>query len=185
MMGVRVYNDKTGISVTCDAKYWAECKDHNPKQGFALWVPDMTKVNDIPVYNDSSPAAVTLADYSAGSKMNFTFKDMYDEYEKKALLEAVEPYRAIAKELFDKHGLMELRKNGIGTNFKVLENGDGFRRDNTVWFGKCSVCGGHVSSSRFENGWIHSISSPITDAQGKAYSSGRSMASSYACPEAL
>lgn len=54
-MGVRVYNNKTGISVTCDAKYWAECKDHSPQAGFALWTPNMTKPNDIPVYNDSAP----------------------------------------------------------------------------------------------------------------------------------
>jgi hypothetical protein len=184
-MGVRVYNDKTGVSVTCDAKYWAECKDHSPKSGFALWTPDMTKVNDIPVYNDSSPSAVTLADYSADSSVKFTYKDMYTEDEKNALLKAVEPYRAIAKEMYDEHGLIEIRKNGMGTNFKVIGSADGFRKDNTVWGGKCSVCSGQVFSSRFENGWTHNISSPILDSQGNAYSNGRSMAISYACPEAL
>lgn len=67
-MGVRVFNSKTGVSITCDAKYWADCKDHNQAAGFVLWTPAMTAgVIHIPVNNgnDISNGTVTAADYAA------------------------------------------------------------------------------------------------------------------------
>lgn len=64
-MGVRVYNKKTGVSVTCDAKYWADCKDHNVKAGFQLWTPAMTaNVNHIPVNDGNDTPIVTAASYA-------------------------------------------------------------------------------------------------------------------------
>ena len=79
-MGVRVYNSKTGASVTCDAKYWAECSDHGPKAGFALWTPAMTAgVNHIPVNNGNDlpldDSTVTLNEYEDYDAMD---KDDYE-----------------------------------------------------------------------------------------------------------
>lgn len=53
--------------------------------------------------------------------------------------------------------MMEIRINGIGNGFKVLNPEDGYRKDNTVWFGECSVCGEHLSNSRFKGVWVHTL----------------------------
>lgn len=54
--------------------------------------------------------------------------------------------------------LVEIRKNGIGSNFTVIDPQDGFRKDNTVWNGTCANCGERVYSSIVSakyNGWYH------------------------------
>ena len=54
--------------------------------------------------------------------------------------------------------LVEIRKNGIGNGFTVINPEDGFRKDNTVWFGECSKCGERVVSSLMSAknvGWTH------------------------------
>lgn len=73
-MGVRVYNDKTGVSITCDAKYWAECSDHGVKAGYVLWNPSMTNSTSnvlasesLASPNDNDSSTVTLDDYYASS----------------------------------------------------------------------------------------------------------------------
>lgn len=50
-----------------------------------------------------------------------------------------------------------VRTEGIGTNFSVLNPADGFRKDNRLWFGKCSECGETVTNSIFDDGWQHRI----------------------------
>lgn len=53
--------------------------------------------------------------------------------------------------------ITEIRENGYGSNFNVLNPEDGFRKDNRLWFGKCSVCGQSVTNS-FRNGiWEHTV----------------------------
>ena len=40
-----------------------------------------------------------------------------------------------------------IREKGLGTNFRVLNPGDGYRKDGSLWFGECSECGERVNSS--------------------------------------
>jgi hypothetical protein len=54
--------------------------------------------------------------------------------------------------------LSEIRKQGIGNGFTVLNPADGYRKDNTLWFGNCANCGKRVTQSRFNKYWAHSIS---------------------------
>ena len=51
--------------------------------------------------------------------------------------------------------IKEIRESGIGSNFKVVDQKDGFRNDNSIWFGNCATCGGHVSNSVFNGVWEH------------------------------
>jgi hypothetical protein len=56
--------------------------------------------------------------------------------------------------------LVEIRKNGIGNGFTVINPKDGFRKDNRLWFGECATCGESVSSSSMSAnnvGWVHSV----------------------------
>jgi len=51
----------------------------------------------------------------------------------------------------------EIRTLGIGEGFKVIDPADGYRKDNTIWFGTCSVCGERVSHSVITDyKWRHS-----------------------------
>ena len=52
--------------------------------------------------------------------------------------------------------VMEILQKGIGSNFTVLNPEDGYRKDNSLWFGECSVCGERVSNSKHSNKWMHS-----------------------------
>ncbi len=51
----------------------------------------------------------------------------------------------------------EAREQGIGSNFMVLNPADGFRKDNSLWFGKCAECGEHVAHSYHTQAWTHTI----------------------------
>lgn len=53
--------------------------------------------------------------------------------------------------------LAEIRQQGIGKNFTVLDPQDGFRKDNTIWFGTCDTCGDRVSNSLHDRIWIHTV----------------------------
>jgi hypothetical protein len=56
--------------------------------------------------------------------------------------------------------LLEIRKNGLGSNFSVINPHDGYRKDNRLWFGECATCGESVSSSSMSakyNGWTHQL----------------------------
>jgi len=60
-------------------------------------------------------------------------------------------------------GVKTIRERGIGLNFDVLNQGDGFRGDNTVWHGNCSICKMHVSSTFHTKGlWMHTIDLEVT-----------------------
>ncbi len=58
--------------------------------------------------------------------------------------------------------IQEIRENGLGNGFTVLDPKDGFRQDNRVWFGRCSVCGEQVSNGLDDGKWNHSITKTIT-----------------------
>lgn len=56
-----------------------------------------------------------------------------------------------------KENFQSVRENGIGSNFSVINPADGFRKDNRLWFGTCSVCGQSVTNSAIDGrGWLHS-----------------------------
>ena len=59
----------------------------------------------------------------------------------------------ITKENFE-----SVRINGIGDGFTVLNPADGYRKDNRLWFGECSVCGERVTNSALTGrGWEHEV----------------------------
>ncbi len=52
----------------------------------------------------------------------------------------------------------EIRTKGIGNGFSVLNPADGYRQDNTLWFGECSECGERISNSLNSGGvWQHEL----------------------------
>lgn len=54
--------------------------------------------------------------------------------------------------------ISEIREKGIGNGFSVLNSADGYRQNNQVWFGECSVCGERLSSSLHDKGvWMHKL----------------------------
>jgi hypothetical protein len=77
--------------------------------------------------------------------------------------------------------IMEIRKNGIGSNFSVINPEDGYRKDNRLWFGTCSECGESVTNSSLKGSWVHSIHSLTEYAPGKFVNSYRD---SEVCPNA-
>jgi hypothetical protein len=56
----------------------------------------------------------------------------------------------------------DIRERGIGLNFDVMAPQDGFRKDNSLWFGKCTVCMETVSNSLHSKLWEHNIDMEIT-----------------------
>ena len=51
--------------------------------------------------------------------------------------------------------IQETRTQGIGNGFKVLNPADGYRQDNRLWFGECSVCGERITNSALDGVWKH------------------------------
>jgi hypothetical protein len=51
----------------------------------------------------------------------------------------------------------DIRERGIGLNFDVMAPQDGFRKDNSLWFGKCTVCMQTVSNSLHFKLWEHDV----------------------------
>jgi hypothetical protein len=69
-----------------------------------------------------------------------------------------------------------IREQGIGNGFTALNPADGYRKDNRLWFGNCSVCGDRVTNSNLSGVWEHTL---ILE-QGKNYTKSRQI--DY-CPE--
>ena len=51
--------------------------------------------------------------------------------------------------------IQEVREQGIGSNFKVANQADGYRKDNRLWFGTCTSCGERVTNSSLDGKWMH------------------------------
>jgi hypothetical protein len=52
----------------------------------------------------------------------------------------------------------EIRELGLGQGFKVLNPEDGYRKDDSIWFGECDQCGTRVSNGRFFGlKWVHTV----------------------------
>jgi hypothetical protein len=57
-----------------------------------------------------------------------------------------------------KENFQQVREMGLGNGFSVLNPADGYRKDNRLWFGECSVCGERVTNSSLTgNGWEHNL----------------------------
>ena len=69
-----------------------------------------------------------------------------------------------------KENFQSIRENGIGSNFSVINPADGFRKDNRLWFGTCSVCGESVTNSALTGrGWEHTIYTVKTANHSQSY----------------
>lgn len=56
--------------------------------------------------------------------------------------------------------MIDYSKNDWAVNangFTVLNPADGFRKDNRLWFGECSVCGERVHNSALKGIWEHTL----------------------------
>ena len=86
-----------------------------------------------------------------------------------------------------KMNLVEKRIKGIGNGFTVINPEDGYRKDNTLWFGTCSECGEMVVSSLMSaknTGWTHNIKTNVQyHADGREFTS-TNRAVDY-CPKSL
>lgn len=71
-----------------------------------------------------------------------------------------------------------VREQGIGSNFIVLNPEDGYRKDNSVWFGECANCGERVSNSVWHGVWHHKLYIPNEDGS-------TSVKSLDQCPKAI
>ncbi len=57
-----------------------------------------------------------------------------------------------------KENFNQIREEGIGNGFSVINPHDGFRKDNRLWFGNCSECGELVTNSALTGkGWEHNL----------------------------
>ena len=56
-----------------------------------------------------------------------------------------------------KENFKQIRVEGIGNGFTVLNPEDGSRKDDRLWFGMCSECGEMVTNSRLKGVWEHEI----------------------------
>ena len=56
-----------------------------------------------------------------------------------------------------KENFKQIRVEGIGNGFTVLNPEDGYRKDNRLWFGMCSECGEIVTNSSLKGVWEHTI----------------------------
>jgi hypothetical protein len=53
--------------------------------------------------------------------------------------------------------MTELNIDTKGNGFEVLEARDGFRKDGSITFGRCSVCDELVARVRYEKTWMHTV----------------------------
>ena len=51
----------------------------------------------------------------------------------------------------------EIREQGIGSNFKVINQADGYQKNNRLWFGECVECNERVTNSNLNGIWVHTI----------------------------
>jgi len=51
----------------------------------------------------------------------------------------------------------QIRREGIGNGFRVIEPHDGFRKNDQLWFGKCDQCEATVTNSWRDGTWMHKV----------------------------
>lgn len=50
-----------------------------------------------------------------------------------------------------------VEKTQEANGFTALNCEDGFRKDNRLWFGECSVCGERITNSALKGIWEHTL----------------------------
>ena len=50
-----------------------------------------------------------------------------------------------------------IREQGLGQGFRVINQADGHRGGNRLWFGTCETCGERVTNSIISGLWEHTI----------------------------
>jgi hypothetical protein len=53
--------------------------------------------------------------------------------------------------------IQQIRREGLGNGFRVIDPHDGFRKNDQLWFGKCSECEATVTNSSLDGVWQHTI----------------------------
>lgn len=48
-------------------------------------------------------------------------------------------------------------KTQEANGFTAINCEDGFRKDNRLWFGECSLCGERITNSHLDGVWKHTI----------------------------
>ncbi len=72
-----------------------------------------------------------------------------------------------------KENFKQIREEGIGNGFSVINPHDGFRKDNRLWFGNCSECGELVTNSSLTGkGWEHTVYTVKTANHSSSYQVG-------------
>jgi hypothetical protein len=66
----------------------------------------------------------------------------------------------------------EIREKGIGNGFSVVNPADGYRKDDRLWFGNCSVCEERVTNSFLKGIWEHTL---ILETDGKGYTKSKTI----------
>jgi hypothetical protein len=77
--------------------------------------------------------------------------------------------------------VQEIREQGIGFNFKVANQADGYRKDNRLWFGTCTSCGERVTNSSLNGVWMHEDVLEITHHEDGQVASRKTRQLDY-CP---
>jgi hypothetical protein len=58
--------------------------------------------------------------------------------------------------------IQQIRKEGIGNGFRVVDPHDGFRQNDQLWFGKCNKCNQMVTNSSLDGTWKHTVYTELT-----------------------
>lgn len=53
--------------------------------------------------------------------------------------------------------LQQIRLEGLGNGFRVIDPHDGFRQNDQLWFGKCNKCNQMVTNSTLDGTWNHTV----------------------------
>lgn len=53
--------------------------------------------------------------------------------------------------------IQQIRQEGLGNGFRVIEPHDGFRKNDQLWFGKCDQCEATVTNSWLDGAWMHTV----------------------------
>ena len=71
-----------------------------------------------------------------------------------------------------KENFNQIRVEGIGNGFTVINPADGMRKDNRLWFGTCSNCNDTVTNSSLTGkGWEHTVKVGTIGTTGSVYKS--------------
>jgi hypothetical protein len=151
-MGIKVYNKKNSQSAVCEREDWTKCRDHNPSKGWSLNTTNNNEFNIEDFNAEEAPSSVTVDSYNESSARDSVEAD-YEKYPGFFSEDYNTRAAALREKITD-----EIRTQGLGSNFKVLDMKDSGRKDNTVWVGICESCGEQVINRKDKGIWEHESS---------------------------